>query len=388
MAAVYTRNPPLGATSSLPTYTSLVPLNPVTERTKTLWERFKLFVGGLLRDTFFWVLHSRLSEQQNIQLEQENAFFRDFWNRSAPFSPRWPQRNEIISTFTHKKISLDLHSPKRLEVDCCTIETQAEEPTRPYYNFALAMGNLSTIRNNITGIYPFISAYLAKRRADPSLPPARFILISQYDLRQGVTPYKPETIDEAGQILSSTLSSLQDKYGPINQLAAHSLGTIVTGAALKYIDRTRLPRHMYFDRGPSSIQEICRSKLGGSILYPLASVLGWDIDLGKEVAEFHRSCEIPPSIVISNVKKDHHFVDTAALSRSSHIERLAAESKLEVMEFDFPGQDLHETAQHNIGNDQLYGHYLLPRAVEERRLPLGRAESMAQAIVERSLLTS
>ena len=369
-------------------YTSVSTQNRVTEKTKTIWERIKLFIGGHLRDTFFWALYSRRSEDQKRQIQQENVFFRDFWNKSIPFSPRWPLRSEIIDTFTKNEVILSLQTPKRLTVTCCAIESDTREPSRPFYNIALVLGNISTIRNNITGVYPFIAAYLAKRRSDPTLPPARFILISQYDLKQGVAPYKPETIDDAGQILSSVLLTLREKYGPIHQLVSHSLGAIVTAAALKYMRRSPLPNNIYFDRGPSSIHELSRSKTGGSLLYLLAWISGWDIDLGKEIYQFCHSIESCPPIVISGVKKDHHFLEKGTLTQSSYIKQLENEQKVTVMEFDFAMQDLNETAQHNIGNGELYGYYLLTRAVKHRRFELRNEESMAQAIVERSLFSA
>jgi hypothetical protein len=385
MTTVYRRAPDLGAASTLPTYSSLSPINGVEARTKTVWERIKLFIGGYIRDNFFWALNSRTSAAHRSMLEQEITFFRDFWDRNAPFSPRWPERHEIIDTFTKKETSLEVNTSQRITVDCCSIELKGLETSQPHYNFAIAMGNLSNIRNNITGVYPFIQAYLAKRREDPTTPPARFILISQYDLKQGATPYKPETIDQAGQILASTISSLHEKYGPIHQLVGHSLGAIVMGASLKHMNTSHLPRNIYFDRGPSSIYEASKNKLGGSILYQLARSSGWDIDLGKEIGDFCGSHPELPSIVISGVKKDHHFPGYAALSQSPHILQLAAEGRLDVVEFDFPGQDLHEMAQHNIGNDQLYGHNLFLRSLAQRQFPLGREESMAQAIIARSL---
>ena len=385
MTAIFRRDPGMGATSALTTNSSSTHINGIEERTKTVWERIKLFIGGYIRDNFFWALNSLTSEAQRNMLQEETAFFRDFWDRSVPFSPRWPERREIIDTFTKKETSLDVNTSQRITVDCCSIEVEGVDMREPHYNFVVAMGNLSNIRNNIAGVYPFIKAYLAKRREDPTIPPARFILISQYDLKQGRTSYKPETIDQAGQILGSTLSSLHEKYGPIHQLVGHSLGAIVMGAALKHINRSHLPRNIYFDRGPSSIYEASKNKLGGSILYQLARVSGWDIDLGKEISEFCGSHPELPSIVISGVKKDHHFPGSAALTQSPRITRLATESTLDVVEFDFPGQDVHEMAQHNIGNDELNGYNLLPRDIERSRFSLGIEESMAQAIIARSL---
>jgi hypothetical protein len=291
----------------------------------------------------------------------------------------------------------------------CVIESKTLNPEKTFCNFVHVLGMFGTLDNNIMATYPFLSAYLDIKGEKP---PIRFVLMNHYSTRcEDGSKYIPKNLSDAGYVLSETLKSLEEKYGTLNQLYTHSLGAMVTAAALKYFSTTpskpsslqgriqpiglqnktavkttrafqSLPKHIIFDRGPSSIEKLSQTYLGGSFLPPLAKMSGWDIHFGKAIAEFLRNFEKrSPDITVINALQDHRFSGAQALCFDPDIQSLRKEKKITTLVLDICQQSLHQNAQHSYGN--FYGSHLLEEYKDQNFL--SKDQSLAAAIVGQAL---
>ena len=220
----------------------------------------------------------------------------------------------------------------------------------------------------------YLSAYLNVNPEGTPLPPARFIMISLNNLN-----IKPADLDEAGFILSESLKQMNAIFGRINQIVAHSLGTVFLANALKQADDfSTLPQHICLDRGPTSLWEVSK-KYGwgiGLLIYPIAKCGGWVADVEEDLLTYCSKAENKPALLITGVLQDHHFSGDANLCFSKKIKAL---ENAEILIFDPPRQLVHQTAHHNLRPD-----FLNPRYLLEESDFIQHSENLAAAIIRRS----
>ena len=374
--------------------------NFVLEENKSFYNQHVL---GTIRDVirpFFFPFLETAPEEMHQQQAVEKEFFRKFWDPKAPCRPELIHHQKIRNNFTWRKEEVPIKvNGKSLTVTYSVIETKDCNQDDEVYNFIHVLGVTCTADNDIMSTYPLLATYLEMKNR----PPARFILISQYETRsENGTLYKVETLDqEVGKILCNTLKVLEKKYGQIHQLLAYSLGCIVTAASLKHFEAIKeveseksslqgritlesqgMPKHITFDRGPSSVTELSKLYTGGSILLPLAKISGWDMDFGKEIAEFSRRFgEKAASISVINVVKDHRFGNKVNLYESPYIKDLKDQGKVSAVLLDQPLQCAHQYAHHSTSLKIWNEHHI----VEGTEDVLKGNKSLAYAILEKSM---
>ncbi len=388
---------------------------------------------SLIRPLFF-PLFSELPPSKVAQLRKEEQFFEDFWNPNAPLYPELSHHQEVKDHFVCQNKDFDITlkgMPYR--VKCCIIESKDCMSEKEFCNVVHVLGISSTVNNTIMHTYPLLTAYLDLKGEKP---PARFILISQYATTSadGFT-YKPDTLSEAGLILSETLKSMEETFGTIHQLISYSLGSIVTAAGLKYFhknppknsipltflqtlwrqiatflsqtydsligrvtviesdDKTvlktakvfkSLPKNILFDRGPSSIEKLSNRYSGGSILLPLARLTGWDVNIGKEILDFVENCEENiPSVTVVNALQDHRFGGDVNLCSSPEIKKLTEEKKITSLLLDVCMQCIHENAQHSYSLGNWYGSHVVEEYKNQNFLQ--RDQSLSTAIIQKAV---
>ena len=94
--------------------------------------------------------------------------------------------------------------------------------------------------------------------------------------------FVPSHIDQVGAVVVEALKLFEKKYGKIDQLVAHSLGTVFLANALKQVEDTHfLPEKICLDRGPISTWEASKKYFGGlgRLIYYLAKAGGWAEDV-------------------------------------------------------------------------------------------------------------
>lgn len=355
-------------------------------------------IRAVIRPFFFPFLESippAVEQQQEI----EKDFFMKFWDPKAPLRPELVDHGKVKEKFTCRKEVLPICiKGTDLMVICSIIESKDCGLDKECYNFVHVLGITSTADNDIMRTYPLLATYLEMK----DRPPARFVLISQYETRlENGSLYKPQTLDgDVGQILCQTLKSLEKKYGIIHQLLGYSLGSIVAAAALRHFDGLKensakslvggrvtvqaqgMPKHITFDRGPSSVEELSKLYTGGCVLLPLSRISGWDMDFGKEIAKFVRALgSDAPSITVINALQDHRFGNKVNLYENPYIKELKAEGKISAVLVDQPLQCAHQSAHHSTSLEVWNKHHV----VEGTDDLLGNNKNLAHAILERSM---
>ncbi|MCF7852508.1 MAG: hypothetical protein K9M07_04635 [Simkaniaceae bacterium] len=336
-------------------------------------------IGSVVRDAFFfpmkWSLIANSQAVQDQLLLEEN-YCSDFWDPTKPLDPSLNLHAEIRENFAIPEdlvIPIRLKDGRSVEITCQVIQTK--ESGDSFYNFAHIPGIYTTIYNNIGTIHPYLAAYLKSHNEAESLPPARFIMISENNLN-----FKPATLDEAGFVLLETLKALKERFGELDQLVAHSLGNIFLANALKQMDDpTPLPKHICLDRGPTSIWEASKKYFFGMgrLIYVLAQCGEWASDIEQDIIDFYQTWEKRPSLLITGVRQDHYFSGEANLCLGEKIKKIDG---IEFLVFDPPRQLIHQAAQHNLKSDFFNSRYLTVHS--ELMKPL---ENLSETIIRRSL---
>ncbi|HSW72595.1 MAG TPA: hypothetical protein VLG44_04230 [Chlamydiales bacterium] len=337
-------------------------------------------ISAVARNAFFFPLKwSVIANMKSVrdQLQIEETYARDFWDVTKPVDPNLKDHARIKEVFDHpedKVFPIQLKDGGTCEITCRIIETKRRGEF--YYNFVHVPGIYTTIYNNIGGIHPYLAAYLNAEHEGEPLPPARFIIVSENNLN-----IKPETLDEASLILLETLKALQVEFGNIDQVVAHSLGTVFLANALKQADSPNLlPKHICFDRGPTSIWEASKKYRLGYLLYLLVSKSRWASDVEQDIVDFCGKWKERPSILVTGVIQDHHFSGGANLCLGEKINKI---NDVQVLVFDPPRQLVQENAHHNLRADFFNSRYL----VWESNY-LKSSENLPEAIVRHSLLSA
>ncbi len=373
------------------------------ERKESLYGLFTRSLGALIRDTFFTPLFRKLSSKQLAILEEEEAFVANFWKLDAPTHYEIPYHDAIRNHFTRKydTISVDIEGEK-ISATCLVIESKKEtfqdNESLPYYNLFYLLGNLSTIDNDTMGIHPYLTSYLEDLEKNPeTTPPARFILLSQYNTVKKEAPgtlYKPDTMPRAGFITAEIIKEMTSRYGVINQVIGHSLGCIVLASSLKYLlrDPSDLPKNFLFDRGPSSIQQLSRRILGktfhvASLFFFLEGVQNWMPNLGEQINHFVEELlhikKSLPCIVISGCPKEHIFPQESNLCFSPFIQELHKKKQIVLLPFSPPSQCIPHDFLHISGNNRFTKHHLLEGYKDQSFL---QEETLEKAILRQSLI--
>ncbi len=319
-------------------------------------------IGGAFRDMLFFPLHSKAEQAQAVI---EKRFGADFWKTTAPLDLNYPYQDRIRKEFsvTNETIRIPV-GDKEVALTYRMMLWKGNGNGHKPYNFVFIPGNFWTIESSISGVYPFLASYLLQKDQDKTLPPARFIVTTQYDIKlrgagDAETDYKPETIDEAGYILRETLRQLHEKWGKIDHLFAHSLGTILFARALKQMPAKEdsLPTHLTLHCAPSSIHEKRKQYWGGILLLQLAKLGKWDFDVETEVVKLCQREDRPKTIILSGVKQDHHFSGANLVYRDA-IGKLQERGALTVLKFD-PHRGLtHQIGHHGMSCDKFHGGYV------------------------------
>ncbi len=339
-------------------YTSSQTLISNTDaKTRTISQRIIETVGRWIRDLFFLPISANLPSSSLAILNREREFVQRFWNPACPLDMNYPLQEEIRKAFRvyDQPIQIAIDGEK-LEAKCRIIESKEEGES--YINFVQVLGSLSTIETDVTTTYPFLAEYLKRRKEDPSLPPARFILISHYNTSSEEGLWKPKTIAQWGEALSKIVEALSKKFNHLNCIIGHSNGTLPLAGAVNSLVQQALPSLLCFERGPSSIESVSKGYCGGRILHFLAKNTGWTTDLGKELHTFYQK-HPNSSCIVSGVSQDFYFPGEAGLPEHPLIAELEKESKVKVFLFNPPNQLFHPRAHHNLRADLLHGNYLI-----------------------------
>ncbi len=370
-------------------------------RQKNLYELFTLQLSGLIRNKFFTPLFQKLSQKQITVLENEKKFCNDFWNPTAPIHPEIPYHEAIRNHFNCKleNIEVDIEGTK-VTVTCLVIESKKEEFQNQMddcYNFIHLVGNLSTIDNEIMGTYPYLASYMEHlEEARDKTPPARFIIMSQYNTTyndEQKTVYKPDSIHRAGFISAEVIKTIQNRYGTINQVVGHSLGCIVLASSLNYLQQgcDPLPKNILFDRGPSSIYQLSQRILGktfyvASLFFSLRAVQNWLPNLGQQINSFidglTRSQKKIPEIVVAGSPKDHLFPKESNLCLSPFIQDLYKKKQITLLAFSPPNQCIPKSLIHMAGNHLFTKNHLTKDLKDQNFL---EKETLAKTIIRKSL---
>ncbi|MBX9924044.1 MAG: hypothetical protein K2Y01_08030 [Rhabdochlamydiaceae bacterium] len=348
-------------------------VEPVNKAAK-LWQNFQTSLGAPVQDVMLPRAKSLSQEHIDI-LQKEKDFFAHFWDPSYQVNPHLPYHAAIRKHFVWKKESLPIEMQGNpMKVDYSIIEPSHQKASQ---NFVFLLGNLSVHDDNITGIYPFLASYMKERAKNPNMPGIRFILISQYDTKtQDNTQFVPKNVDEIGQVLAKTLESLQKEKGAIHQIMAYSLGTIALSSALPYISTEELPKNIYWDRGPSSLEVISHAHgFKGWFLWHCAKFAGWDFDLGQNIRKYLANRK-DQKIYIAEVEHDCYFAKKCSLAQSPHLESLGKEQGFHKFSFDFAKQ-LHDERCHHGLHNGLLDHFHLKNPTTE----LKTHESMADLLI-------
>jgi hypothetical protein len=348
---------------------------PLVDKIQSTWQSFKQTVGSPVQKALFPFSHKLIHAHEKI-LETERQFFYDFWDPTKPLHPHLPSHEAIRNAFTYRKET----SPIEVNGQALSLEYTVIEPlqreAKETQNFVYLGGIFAKNDTNIMSLYPFLASYLEEKKRNPSLSPIRFILMSQYDVKtQEKEVFRFKDIDEAGLATMTSLEAVQKKLGPIYQLVAYSLGSIVLAAGLKY-DHGALPSRIYFDRGPSSLQKIGTTLgLTGFFLHQIAKFSGWDIDVGFEIQK-HLGSRKEQKILVSSVKQDHRFSGEVSLSQSPYLLPLFGKDGFEAFCFDFTRQLYANESHHSLHNGLLDGYHLAQPAS-----CLSNKKSMADLVI-------
>ena len=180
-----------------------------------------------------------------------------------------------------------------------------------------------------------------------------------------------------------TLKTLKAEFGHIDQLVAHSLGNVFLANALKHADDPKfLPKHICFDRGPTSTWEVSKKYfLGlGCFVYFFVKAGGWSSDIEQDITDFCQKWEEKPSILITGVIEDHYFSGSANLCLGKKIKKI---DDIEILVFNPPRQLVDEQAHHNLKPDFFNPSYLIGESEF-----IKSSENLSEAIIRHSLLTS
>lgn len=352
---------------------------------------------------FFSYNHQKVIKSFEQIHEREVKVAQDYWDPSIHF----------LNFKGHKKVQEIFEPPKELTLNfemslpgqedpvsvkfpVLVIETKAKEG-KPY-NFVRIGGTLASSENDIAGIHPYLSSFA---KSNPTRN-GRFVILTGNDLN---THFAPNSLNEASFIFAKALEALNDNLGKTDLLVAHSLGSILLSNALKYIDDPSLfPEHTVLDRGPLSLYKVSlkygdaipykiisvlvaamafpfsipsiigglarsgiiahqvysiMTSLGRTMLYPLASSFGWDLDLEEAIENMNKKLPNATSFTIVNTRHDHYFPEGIGLSSSSTLNKTC-----KVFDFALPYQKFHPNAHHNIGADTFNRNNLLGYELE------------------------
>lgn len=336
------------------------PVAKTAGKVDSFWNQFQEWLGRFIRDAFFMIIPAHPSSEVKKLLQKEEDFAADFWNPLKPLDPNYLYQEKIRNEFHvyDQPIQMKTADGKSLEFICRIIESKSRAASQEtFYNLVHVLGNLATHSNTISPTYPYLAAYLDAREKEPALPPARFILISQYAMKVEGDPFRPRSFDEAGLILKNVMETLSEKMGAIDQAVAMSLGSMIFASSLKHFeaDSKATPHSIQLDRAPSSILAVSKNYYLGSFLYFVAYISGWSLDIGDELGRFYQKHPTVPCIV-SGVKNEFYFPGPASLHEDEKIKKLPQVKRLV---FDPPLQLFHTRAHHGLRADFLNGNYLV-----------------------------
>lgn len=314
-------------------------------------------LGRIIGKAFFFPLHSKAAREK---VQEAETFVKNWWNRNQPLDPNFRKQFQVRRKFTvsDKTVTTTING-KTLTLSYRVVERKGS--SKKGYNFVQIPGNTSNSRTGILFLYPFLAAFLKLQKEEPDLKSGRFITISEYDLKDASgNDYSPSSLDESGLILKDAMSKIVNRYGKINHVLCHSLGSILYSAAQKYMDGKKaehlIPKNICFDRGPTSIELASKKYWYGSLIIPFAWFTGWLLNLENAIIDF---CKKWPHItkVVSGVVEDHHFYGPAGLCNSAGVRTLQKEKKIKLLIFDPKG--FHEMAHHSLRNDYFNKNYLI-----------------------------
>lgn len=337
------------------------------------------FIGNFIRERMVFPLAVK-DAYRTAFLQREDWISTDlFWK--VPFNDlRYPRQKEIRETFNRYDQFVVIESQgKQIKLKCRVIEPKGC-PKDGCLNHLIVQGNISTLDNNMPGLYPFLDSYLKEKEENPNLPPGRFIIFNHYDNKvvdvgsDKEEDYYPGDLDEWSFVFKKTLESLVDQYGKLQLLAAHSLGNIPVVEHLKHVkdeEFARLfPRTLFLAQGPSSFDEVTKNMpfsfelypwgwvgIWGFLIYLMSKWTGWAPDIDKTLVE--RLNNLPKDnekilkklkdthIIITEVAHDYYFPGKASLCASEKLEKLTGTTNLYRMTFNPPLSWGIPRAQHN-----------------------------------------
>lgn len=351
------------------------------ERTKTIGKTNSLFgftslgevyqtalkyFAPMIRDRLFFPLNSNLDIQ--MQTMKEMQFVKKVWEGSI--ETELEHMTQVRNTFEPTTQTIGItHENKTIQISVEIIQSKQLDQN-PTYNFLIVPGNRTREGSDIAHVHPFLNSFIEHTVGRPQ---ARFISITQYDMKCEGEVYKPASLDESGQILAKAISCLIKEFGPIDQLFAHSLGSIQLCASLKHL--TQMPISIHLHCAPSSIRAVVQHMWGGRVIHHIAAKAGWSLDAEAEIGRFlHSRPDFP--LVVSGVEHDHYFSGSANLCESGELQKLG----VTLLKYSPFHQVVHPTAHHNLPCGQL-----LPYQLSKPNAYINGNESLASAVVRHSL---
>lgn len=304
----------------------------------------------------------------------EGSSWQRFWETSYP-DLVYPNKGEIQKNFRRYNQSIIMKMDgEEVRLNYVVVESN-DCPKEGALNHLIIQGNTSTKDNNMPPIYTFLDSYLKEKKASPTLPAARFIILNHYDHKKVKASsskeekFLPADMEQWGFVFKKAIECFKNEYGKFNLIAAHSLGNIPVIAHLKHLkdeEFTKLfPDTIFLAKGPSSLYEVSKNvpfewegypKRGlkwiiGAILYLLAKCTGWTLELDEAFVK--RLKALPKkdlenvTVIATAVKGDHYFPGPVAFPASEKLDQVNDLINLYRLTFDVPSTITPKQGQHN-----------------------------------------
>lgn len=304
-------------------------------------------IRNVIRDLYFYPLNVMWIFPSFIKkMKREEQCYNDFWDTSKAGSPFFEHLKEVRDHFKVVKDEVEFKmGDKTLKLPYHIIRTKENAPQ--YKNVITVNGNLTINGTNVADTYPFLVSYIKGKYKEP----IQFININQYGFKERNdkgewVDYKPDIFDHASLAAAKAIEQIHAKYGEISLLRGHSFGGSLLADARTYLANKGIyARVSNYDRTLSSVYEVSKGYWGGRILlYPVAYILGWDINASEKFDKLGDK-EI---VVITAVEDDHYFADGANLVNIEKIKELQKIGKVQRLIFNPFLQICHPKNQHNL----------------------------------------
>ena len=334
-------------------------------------------VAEMMRPLFFSYFPNLISADE----QEAKQLFADFWNEQIPLRPELMQYEHVRQSFTFSEQTFEsVIDGEILNVTYGCIETKGVKEEDKAFNLVHALGIDCTPNNDLMHTLPLLEKFVIEHPEKQG----RFFLVSQYSAKKKDGSFhKHPTLKLAGKLVSDTLVAIASKYGEIDEVLAHSLGGIVTAAALPILKIK--PKHLILDRSASSVNQLSSRVWYGPFCIHLPFFTGWNVDLGKEIALFAKNNKGKVKVTVIGTEHDHRFKGMQNLYTSPFIETAAKTREVEKLVLAAPERIIGKWRQHSLPLDLWIFEHVNPKKSSQDLLQKGR--NLASCLLLRGLST-